>query len=38
MIAESAHKLARDAQDLSLSLEHTIETLTEQWHEAQGGI
>ena len=38
MIAESAHKLARDAQDLSLDLEHAIETLTEQWHEAQGDI
>jgi GntR family transcriptional regulator len=37
MIAESAHKLARDAQDLSLDLEQAIETLTEQWHEAQGG-
>lgn len=37
MIAQSAHRLAREAQELSLDLEHAIETLTAQWHEAQGG-
>jgi GntR family transcriptional regulator len=37
MIAESAYKLARDAQDLSLDLAQTIEILTAQWREAQGG-
>lgn len=36
MIAGGAYKLACTAQELSLNLNQIIETLTEQWHEAQG--